>query len=185
VTQTKLMEQRLIRGTPVTIADSFGQAHLRGQKQVVASKGPVKCNGKGRCAGDWCIGLAVFVTDPETTHDDKDMGWRSGTTKVCLTHLKDEEGTLILPPPAMKVAQEALRESSVANTPVLTPTPVVQPPRPVDNAPVSWEELAQASAERDLGRVILLARRLKSENEALRQKLVDTQAKLIEHLNAR
>lgn len=130
MTQTKVMEQRLVRGTPVVIADSFGQAHLRGQRQVVASKGPVKCNGKGRCAGDWCIGLAVFVTDPETVNDDKDMGWRSGTTKVCLTHLKDEGGNLVLPPPAMRVAQETL--ASQERT-----VPIPPKPEPVDNSPVS------------------------------------------------
>lgn len=175
VTQTKLMEQRLVRGTPVVIADSFGHAHLRGTTQIVASKGPVKCNGKGRCAGDWCIGLAVFVGDPGSNNDEKEMGWRSGTTKVCLTHLKDEEGNLVLPPPAMRVVQDALEK----------PPTVATRPEPVDNSPVSWDELAQVCSERDLGRLTLLARRLKRENDGLRQKLVETQDKLIETFNTR
>jgi hypothetical protein len=172
VTQTKEMAQRLIRGTQVSIADSFGQAHLRGSKQIVASKGPVKCNGKGRCAGDWCIGLAVFLTDPDSKNDEKDMGWRSGTTKVCLTHVKDEEGNLVLPPPALRVAHAALEPSAG----------VLPRAETADNSPVSWEELAQVCNERDLGRLVLLSRRLKRENESLRQRLIDTQERLLSRL---
>lgn len=172
MTQTKEMEQKLIRGTQVTIADSFGQAHLRGSKQIVASKGPVKCNGKGRCAGDWCIGLAVFLTDPETKNDEKEMGWRSGTTKVCLTHIRDAEDNLVLPPPAMRVASAALE----------SPAGVLPRVETADNSPVSWEELAQVCSERDLARLILLSRRLKRENEGLRQKLIDTQERLLSRL---
>lgn len=163
----------LVRGTPVVVADSVGQPALRGAKMIVASKGSVKCNGKGRCAGPWCSGQAVFLTTPESNKEDKEMGWRGGTTKVCLTHVKDEEGNLIVPPPAMRVAQEALERQ--------------QSPRPdlSGDGVVSWEELAKAASDRDLTTLVMLARRLKRENESLRTKVIEAQGKLIEHLSAR
>lgn len=171
-----VMEQRLIRGTRVMIADSFGKADLRGKEMIVASKGPVKCNGKGRCAGDWCIGLAVFLADPDSLHEDKEMGWRGGTTKVCLTHVKDNEGHLLLAPPALQIAQQAL-----ASTP--------KPKEPTTSAPhegvVTWEDLAQTVADRDWNLLTHLARKLKRENEDLKVKVIETQAKLIETLEAR
>jgi hypothetical protein len=171
-TVKKVMEQRLIRGTPVKIANSFGKADLRGADMIVASKGPVKCNGKNRCAGNWCIGFAVFVTDPGSMNEDKEMGWRGGTTKVCLTHLKDEDGHLVLPPPALQVAQKALA-SQRRDTPT----------RPSEHTGVvTWEDLANAVADQDYALVTRLARRLKRENEELKTKLIDLQQRLIEQL---
>jgi hypothetical protein len=162
----------LIRGNTVVVADSFGQADLRGAKLIVASKGLVRCNRKGRCAGTWCIGKAVFVTSPNTNKDDKHMGWRSGTNKICLTHLKDEEGNLILPPQALRVMKEALdRPLPQQDTPIV--------------GPVTWDDLANTVSERDWVRLTTLARRLKRENEVLQQRVIEVQDKLIEHLNTR
>lgn len=167
------LDRRLVRGTRVIVADSVGHAHLRGVEQIIASKAFVKCNRGDRCAGDWCIGRAVFVMDPATKNDDRDMGWRNGTTKLCITHLKDMEGNLILPPSAMEVAQEALeRQAVVTNTRV----------RSGAGDPVTWEELATTASERDWAHLVSLARRLKRENETLTQKVVDLQAKVIEQL---
>lgn len=171
-----VMEQRLIRGTRVVIADSFGKADLRGEEMIVASKGPVKCNGKGRCAGDWCIGLSVFLADPDTLHEDKEMGWRGGTTKVCLTHVKDSEGHLYLAPPALQIAQQALAS---------TPRPEEPPTGATHGGVVTWEDLAQTVADRDWVRLTHLARKLKRENEDLKVRVIEAQARLIESLEAR
>lgn len=161
--------QRLVRGTPVVIADSFGVAGLRSAKQVVASKGPVKCNGKGRCAGDWCIGLAVFTTSPDTINEDKSLGWRSGTAKVCLTHIKDSEGRLVLPPPAIRVAQSALEKVGPRT-------------ESTSSDPVTWQELAQTASESNWVHLVALARRLKRENEVLSQTVIKLQGSLLERL---
>jgi hypothetical protein len=166
------LSQFLARGTPVIIADSFGKPKLRGAKMMVASKSTVKCNKKGRCAGNWCLGLSAFVADPDTVNDEKDMGWRQGTTKVCLTHLKDKDGNLVLPPPppAMRVAQDAIEKA--------------QAPRPVrsEAGPVSWDELAHTVADKDLPHLAFLARRLKTENDDLQRKVLVLQEKVIAQL---
>lgn len=169
-----VMEQRLVRGSRVVIADSFGKADLRGKEMIVASKGPVKCNGKGRCAGDWCIGMAVFLANPESLNEDKEMGWRGGTTKVCLTHVKDNEGHLLLAPPALQIAQQAL-----ASTPRPKAVSVTY------EGVVTWEDLAQVVADRDWNQLTHLARRLKRENEDLKVRVIEAQARLIEALEAR
>lgn len=170
-TTKTLLEQRLVRGTPVIIADSFARPALRSAEQVVASKGPVKCNKGGRCAGDWCVGLAVFTMDPETLHDDKDMAWRSGTTKVCLTHIKDEDGQLILAPAALTVAKSALERPR---------GPMPQP----SNQLVTWEALANVVANQDWAQLSFMARTLKRENEELKSKMIEIQSKVIESLTA-
>lgn len=177
-TAKKVMRQRLTRGTPVVIADSFGQAKLRGAKKIVASKGPVKCNKGGRCAGEWCIGLAVFVADPNTVNTDKKMGWRGNTAKVCLTHLKDNQGVLVLgPSPA---PQNRL--------PDVEPTPgVVEQVQPVNGngshfSVVTWDDLAKAHQDGDINRLALMARKLKTDNERLKGKVIEAQDKLIAQL---
>jgi hypothetical protein len=176
-TVKKVMQQRLTRGTPVIIADSFGQAELRGVKMIVASRSTVKCNKGNRCAGPWCADLAVFVTDPKTKNEDKEMGWRGGTTKICLTHLKDEEGVLVLPPPIraqilpdFNDIQAQIQANRTASS--------------GDNRPaeVTWVELAHAVSKGDLNAVAFMARTLKSDNESLKSKVIAAQDKLIEHL---
>jgi len=176
-TVNKVMQQRLTRGTPVVVAESFGQAKLRGKTMIVTSKGPVKCNKGGRCAGDWCVGLAVFVADAKSSRKDKKMGWRSNTKKVCLTHLKDEGGVLVLPPPL------------IHQTPDL-PTPARLRLDDVTGTPgnggsiedVTWADLAEAHRAGDLERLAMLSRMLKSQTEILKTKVIDCQARLIGHL---
>ena len=176
-TVNKVMQQRLTRGTPVLIADSFGQAKLRGASMIVASKSTVKCNKGGRCAGEWCIGSAVFLTTPDTVGEDKQMGWRKNTVKVCLTHLKTDQGALVLPPPDIEnpapVFASRLRTA---------PVPVLPTNGDGANTPVSWSDLADAHRSGNLDRLALLARRLKGENEKFVRKVVDAQDKLIEVL---
>jgi hypothetical protein len=180
----KVMKQRLTRGTPVIVADSFGQAKLRGKSRIVTSKGPVKCNKGGRCAGDWCVGLAVFVADPKSAKKDKKMGWRANTTKICLTHLKDEGGVLVLPPPLLRqepeqplrlLAEHAQRFEGLE----------VSDPEDVGSSSVgevTWADLAEAHRAGDLNRLALLARQLKSQTEGLKSKVIATQGRLIESL---
>lgn len=175
-TVKQAMEQQLIRGTRVVVGESFRKPGLRGEEMIVASRGLVKCNGKGRCAGDWCAGLAVFLADPETVNEEKEMGWRGGTKKVCLTHLRTPEGDAVLPPPALQVAAEAL-EKQGQTTPTANPYS--------STGVVTWEELAQTVADKDWTRLTYLARKLKRENEDLKVKVIAAQEKLIEHLQAR
>lgn len=99
------------------------------------------------------------------------MGWRGGTIKVCLTHLKDTEDRLLLTP-------SALREAVV-----ITSRPANA--RIEHEGVVTWEDLACASADRDLDLVIFLARKLKSENETLKSKVIEAQDDLIEGLKTR
>jgi len=173
-TVKKVMQQRLTRGTPVIVADSFGQAELRRSEMIVASKSTVKCNKGNRCAGVWCAGLAVFVTEPGTVNEDKEMGWRGGTTKICLTHLKDAEGVLILPPPIHAQILPDIRDIEEANR--------TAPRGDSRSLEVTWVELAHAVSSGDLNAIAFMARTLKSENENLKSKVIAAQDKLIEHL---
>jgi hypothetical protein len=177
-TVKKVMQQRLTRGTPVLIADSFGQAKLRGATMIVASKATVKCNKGGRCAGDWCIGAAVFLTTPSTAGEDKQMGWRRNTVKVCLTHLKTDQGALLLPPPDIGLPSPLL--SRISNRGASEP--LAAPNGNGSTTHVSWGDLADAHGSGNLDKLALLSRRLKSENEALYRKVVEAQDKLIESL---
>lgn len=174
-TVKKVMEQRLIRGTPVIVADSFGKAALRGEHMIVASKGPVKCNGRGRCAGEWCAGLSVFVSKPNTNNEDKEMGWRGGTTKICLTHLKDGDGLLVIAPPALR----SVRSRITAPPAVGGETSLA-----VDGV-VTWEALACAVADQDWALLTRIARTLKRENEGLKNRVIEVQNELIGQLQAR
>ena len=178
-TAKKMMQQRLTRGTPVQIADSFGRAKLRGTKGIIASKGPVKCNKGGRCAGDWCIGLAVFVADPKTMNEEKEMGWRGGTTKVCLTHLKDEQGALILAPPSF--GAPSFGRSRIK--PEITPEQASTNGNGSQFSVVSWVELATAHQDGDINRLAFMARKLKTDNERLKGRIIDAQDRLLAQLS--
>ena len=177
-TVKRVMMQRLTRGTPVIIADSFGQAKLRGATMIVASKATVKCNKGGRCAGDWCIGDAVFLTTPSTASEDKQMGWRRNTVKVCLTHLKTDQGALLLPPPDIDVPSPIL--SRISDRGVTEPTPVTNGNG--SRTHVTWGDLADAHSSGNLDKLALLARKLKSENESLFRRVVEAQDRLIESM---
>ncbi len=180
-TVKKVMQQRLTRGTPVIVADSFGQAKLRGAKMVVASRNTVKCNKGTRCAGLWCAGLAVFVTTSKSSKKDKEMGWRGNTTKICLTHLKDKDGTLILPPPierppAPRADYPTARFAGLK----VEETPAPNGDRRTGT--VSWVELAHAVESGNLDQVAFMARALKAENDELKSKVIAAQDRLIENL---
>jgi len=184
----ELLSQRLTRGQKLIVADSYGKPKLRGQQLVVTSKSTVDCNGGGRCAGKWCVGSAIFVTDVKSAKEDKEMGWRGGSVKICLTHLKDNDGVLLVPPP--------LLNQTAAKT-VFTPRPSIGRSR-LDNvvaeslgnddgsarhsAEVTWDDLADAQKAGDLNRLALLARTLKVQTEELKSKVISTQTKLIESI---
>lgn len=182
-TVNKVMKQRLTRGTTVIVGNSFGQAKLRGKTQIVTSKGPVKCNGGGRCAGDWCLGLAIFVADARTAKKDKKMGWRGGTTKICLTHLKDESGHLLVPPPLLQQEEDEAPLRALAES--ASRSASVNEPSNGDSDEVTWAELAEAHRAKDVNRLASLARRLKSQTEALKSKVIEAQAAVIESLTGR
>lgn len=175
---TDVIRSRLPRGTRVVIADSFGKPEFRGMEVVVASKGPVKCNGGGRCAGDWCVGLAVFVADEHDANDpDKKMGWRSNAKKVCVTHLRDVDDHLILPPPFSTEDNRSVFEALVRDEPL--------PTNDSRGDVVTWDALARAHADGDITLLAMLARKLKADNEQLRTKVLEVQEKLIDQMMTR
>ena len=171
-TVKRMMQQRLTRGTQVKIADSFGKANLRGVTMIVASKGTVKCNKGGRCAGDWCQGLAVFLTAPSDSGEDKQMGWRKDTVKVCLTHLKTDQGALLMPPTDLSIPTPSITR---CQGPSETEAQVSNGSEPH----VTWSDLADAHSSGNLDRLAFLARKLKSENDDLFRRVVETQDKLL------
>lgn len=169
-TVDQVMKHRLTRGSPVVVAESFKRTSLRGATMLVASKGVVKCNKGGRCAGDWCIGQAVFVMSEKAYNEESKMGWRSGTTKVCLTHLRDTEGEKLLPLALVTVAMPSL--------PDLVPEP--ESDNGIDVKVVTWEALSQAYQGNNIQLVMILARKLKTDNEKLQANLVESQGQVIE-----
>ncbi len=184
-TVKKVMQQRLTRGTPVIVADSFKEAKLRGSKMVVASKSTVKCNKGERCAGLWCAGLAVFVTTKRASKTDKEMGWRGGTTKVCLTHLKDKDGVLVLPPPMAQ--QTAPRTDYPSPRFADLEVTVVEEKSSSSNgdgqpSEVTWIALSHAVASGNLEQIAFMARALKSENDLLKSKVILAQDRLLAQL---
>jgi hypothetical protein len=198
-----MVVENLTRGSVVVVGDTFSKEELHGAKMRVASKGTVKCNGKGRCAGDHCIGLAVFVTAPETYEEEPDgsTGWRSNTTKICLTHLQDEAGNPLVngdtpvPAPAAEAPKKKRRGRKKKNESVLVPemppaqqsgTVMAPPATPGDQASVvTWEMLAFAFARKDLTGLSIYARRLMAENQLLTKRLIDMQQRIIDGLDGK
>lgn len=173
------LKQLLVRGAKVQIGDGYGDPALRSKTMVVASKTTVPCKGSAgvnRCRGPWCVGLAVFLTSPESYNDDKKLAWRRNTVKVCLTHLKDENGALLVPPP--------LRHSHVEEQPLTRLAAEVESAHKTSGADVTWSDLAAAHQAGDLNRLAIYARLLKQDNENLRQKTLALQEKVIDHLTA-
>lgn len=169
---------RLVRGATVVIGPTFDQQELRGKEMVLRSKGMVPCNKKGRCAGDHCVGKAVFVTEPDY-QEKEGAGWRDGTTKVCLTHLVDEHGEPLIPfnedvlEPADGSSENraALSSGSRPALPPVRTAPNNLPPQAGEG--VTWQALAEAAKERDTERLIVIARALKTENEILARRLIN------------
>lgn len=180
-TVSKVMEQRLIRGTRVVVADSYGNPKFRGKTLVVASKSTVKCNGKGRCAGDgsWCVGKAVFLVTESSSRKDKKMGWRKGAEKICLTHLKDEGGVLLVPPPLTRQAASPLSDS-VRMSDTLDPNTTTG--APVVSSEVTWDAIARAHQSGNIDEVAQLARVLKARTEELKTRVIHLQDEMLERL---
>ena len=184
----KNLRQRLVRGVRVVVSETYGDPELRGKEMALASKTVVECKGKGRCAHDNCVGLAAFVTDPDNLSTDKadkkskPVGWRSGTTKICLTHLKTPEGDDLVPDEDDAIVAAPSNGSHGPTNRVREHLEPEQGYRgTADRAEVdtSWEALAQAASTTDRGEIVRIARALKRETEQLRQRLMDTQERLL------
>ncbi len=171
------IDQTLVRGASVTVSSTYTEKpELAGITTTLRSKKPVHCNKKGKCAGDHCIGKAVFVNDP-TVEPIEGSGWRHGTAKICLTHIIDSDSIPILLP-----------ESTVVGEPVSDLVPETYgfyaESREVNEDPyhtgqVLWQDLAHAAADRDTDLLVFLARKLKKENEQMTRQLLDAQARII------
>lgn len=183
-TMNKVMQQRLTRGTTVIVTDSlsFSQVKLRGKHLLVTSKGPVKCNKGGRCAGPWCVGLAIFVSTEKAAKQDKKMGWRKNAAKICLTHIKDQDGVLIVPPPILKKKKK--KKASVLARPSRINSLIETNGNGtgVSIGEVTWADLAAAHQEGDIDQLALLARALKVQTGSLKTTVIESQARLIESL---
>jgi hypothetical protein len=118
--------------------------------------------------------------------EDKEMGWRGGTTKVCLTHLKDAEGSLLIPPPMFKQREESPPKLDASSR--LAGLEVgEEEAQPQDNGNgsrlvVTWSDLAEAHRSGDINRLALLARQLKADTEMYKSKVIAAQDQLIDHL---
>jgi len=181
MTVNEVMKQRLTRGTPVVIAESYRSPDLRGKNMVVASKTTVPCKGDERCAGDWCDGNAVFLTTPESFQQDKRLAWRKNTVKICLTHLKDKNGVLLAPPPLL--SQNAHADQPLTKLANEVAQAGEQRSEEDEDVSVSWNELARAHQAGDINKLAFLARALKRENEKLVRRTLAVQEKLIERLS--
>lgn len=183
-TLTKDLQARLTRETVINIAKTCQNKRVRGKKTTVQSKKLSTCNGKTCAEGEGvptCNGLAVFVDNlkrrSKTTEEE--AGWRAFTTKVCLTHVLDEEGNLLLDTEntdlAVSGAEAGVDEPDPSKngsgrlTGVALPGPETLPAHET----VTWEMLATAMAEKDLDRLSLYARELKAENEVMARRLID------------
>lgn len=169
----------------VVIGDSYSDESIHGERVEIISKGPVVCNKKGRCADEsQCIGAkgALFVRDPnyKPTGDEAPTGWRTGTLKICLTHLRNEHGAALLPdaPVVQTVVEKKVprKKKTSDNADVAITTETLPAPA---HAMVTWEALAHAAQSRNPEQLALLARQLKSENEMLVRSLLEAQRKVI------
>jgi len=164
------IDQRLVRGTTVSVMSSYVEKpELGGITTTLRSKKPVPCNGKGKCAGDHCVGKAVFVDDP-TVEPIEGSGWRHGTAKICLTYILDENNAPILPTETLDTCGLEVESREVNED-------------PYHSDEVLWQELAHAHTNQDTDLLAFLARKLKKENEQLTRKLLATQSRLIESLS--
>ena len=179
----KALKTSLRREGKIKVSDTYPREDLRGKTLTIASKGTTVCNGKGRCASDaHCIGLSVFVTDPVVpaakAKKDKKIGWRHGTVKICLTHLKDEDGKGLIPLDVPLPARQKRTPRSDVSEPFATL------PLPTNGGTgirgVSRERIDEAHALGDVSALATYARLLKSEHEKMALRLVNAQAKLLE-----
>lgn len=170
------IKKNIVRGTKVGIRTTTDETALHGREMFVASHGIVACKQDGRCADDAkCNGYAVFVSAEDRTKVEVEGGWRKGTNKLCLTHVTLDGEPLI----RARGATTAEPAESEAEGPEVAEA----------DGPVTWEQLAQAAQEAEakcgkrgaaaVAQLILLSRRLKSEDERMTKLLVQTQSELL------
>ena len=120
----------------------------------------------------------MFVADPSTMNEEKEKGWRGGTTKVCLTHLKDEHGVLVLAPPTL-TARQPVRRLPGLITDSGKLEAVSFNGNGTASAVVTWDDLVAAHQDGDINRLATIARQLKSDNERLKGKVIEAQDRLL------
>jgi len=189
----KTLKASLKREGKVQVSGSYPREDLQGKTLTIASKGTTICNGKGRCASEaHCIGLSVFVTDPQVpaakSKKDKKIGWRHGTVKICLTYLQDNETSKALIPLDKPLPARAKRSKSTL-PPQDRLAETLGESWSAGNGHstvvgVTWQELAEAHAAQDIEVLAGFCRRLKSEHEKMALRLVNAQAKLLERQEA-
>jgi len=194
-TLTKSLQERLVRGTVVNVANTCQNKRVRGKQTAVVSKKLSTCNGKTCAEGENvpdCNGLGVFVDNLKrrSKATEEESGWRAFTTKVCLTHILDEDGVPLLETGKQsdpEVAEPEVAEPEVApkvepsnNGSGRLPKAAVPTPETLPlHETVTWEQLATTLADKDFDALAILARRLKAEGEVQARRLIDAQDKVI------
>jgi hypothetical protein len=155
----KSLGERLVKGASVKIAQNHEREDFRGLVTQVGSNGLVACS--PGCDLPGCVERAVFVVDPSVEPKEK-AGWRHGKAKICLTQILDAATGEHLIPVAEPAKSAETQQTEQDQQPG-----------------VSWESLARAHARKDINKLAMLARALKTENESLFRRLVDAQAQLL------
>ena len=184
----KTLKADLKRDGTVKVSDSYPREDLQGKTLTIRSKGTTICNGKGRCASeDHCVGLSLFVEDPEVPAPKKagakKIGWRHGTVKICLTYLQDKSGKPLVPLDQPLPARAKRSSRKDADTPREPENRVFSAPSNGHAEPlvgVTWKSLAYAHQDKDVDLLATYCRTLKSEHETMALRLVNAQAKLLE-----
>ncbi len=87
------LRKTLVRGARVRVRDTPKKALLHDQRVYVKSEALAPCRGEHRCAKDRkCNGFAVFVCPEDPSTIEGGAGWRKGASKLCLSHLNDDDG---------------------------------------------------------------------------------------------
>ncbi len=185
----KQLKTDLKRGGGIRVSESYPREDLQGKVLTIASKGTTICNGKGRCASDGhCVGLSVFVTDPKVPaakKGEKKIGWRHGTVKICLTYLQTVEGVSLIPLDQPLPARAKRTPRAPQPLPVPAAEEFARIAAPTNGhahlVGVTWQALAEAHQVGDANLLATYCRVLKSEHEKMALRLVNAQAKLLEH----
>ena len=155
------------------VADTFAKEAYHG-RMAVKSKKLSPCNKGSKCSDPrLCNGKSVFVTPVDKLEDNSNGtgggGWRAHATKVCLTHISFEDGMSVLDAvPLTSIGDSLDGVEGMSST-----------------ARVTWAQLAEAAHAADTPAVIMMARKLKAENETLVRRLLDAQQKLIMEMERR
>lgn len=174
------LRKQLCKGALVSIRDTCRNSSLHGEQMFIKSEEFAPCKGEGRCAKDCkCNGYAVFVSKEDPTLPENQGGaFRAGAFKLCLSHLAAVDQD------AETEIEEPRQERVVVEVEILPNSE----PSQVDSDVVTWEMLARVavSAQAASGNIspvdelVRLARRLKSESEITKSKLITVQERLLE-----